>query len=283
MTNVDLPNNITEIKSETFKKCKSLTSIVIPNSVTAIGMLAFSECTSLTSITIPNSVLSIASYAFQNCSGLKSIILGNGISSLGSESFSYCTQLEDVYCYANSVSNASLGAFAGSNIEHTKLHVPESSINNYSATVPWSNFESIVKIDIPKHTLKYMVDGELYKSYEIEENEIITSEASPTKEGYTFSGWSDIPATMPANDVTITGTFSINKYNLTYKVDGEDYKIVQVDYGATITPEAAPTREHYTFSGWSEPSLQRQRLLANITLFLVGVRSQKLCLRKMLL
>ena len=97
-----------------------------------------------------------------------------------------------------------------------------------------------------------MVDGELYKSYEIEENEIITSEASPTKEGYTFSGWSDIPATMPAKDVTVTGTFSINKYNLIYKVDGEDYKAIQVEYGASITPEAAPTKDYYTFSGWSD-------------------------------
>ena len=96
-----------------------------------------------------------------------------------------------------------------------------------------------------------MVDGELYKSYDIEEDETITPEADPTKTGYTFSGWSDIPATMPANDVTITGTFSINKYNLIYKVDGEDYKTVPTEYNSAITPEAAPTKEGYTFSGWS--------------------------------
>ena len=249
--NVDMPNNVSIINNETFKRCSSLTSITIPNSVTSIGMLAFSECSSLTSITIPNSVTSLSSYSFKDCSSLISFTLGNSVVSIGSETFNGCVQLADVYCYAKSVPTAS-GAFAGSNIENATLHVLESSIDAYSAAAPWSNFNSIVKIDMPKHTLQYMVDGESYKSYEIEEGESITSEAAPTKEGYTFSGWSEIPETMPANDVTITGTFSINKYNLTYKVDGEDYKTVQVDYGATITPEAAPTREHYTFSGWSE-------------------------------
>ena len=99
--------------------------------------------------------------------------------------------------------------------------------------------------------LTYMVDGEVYKTYEIEYGTKITPEAAPTKEGYTFSGWSNIPATMPANDVTVTGKFTVNKYKLTYIVDGVEYKSYQIEYGASITPEAAPTKEGYTFSGWS--------------------------------
>ena len=105
---------------------------------------------------------------------------------------------------------------------------------------------------MPKHTLTYLVDGVSYKSFEIEEGESIVPEAEPTKEGYTFSGWSEIPETMPAHDVTITGTFSINKYKLTYTVDGEEYKTYEMEYGAAINPETAPTKEGYTFSGWSE-------------------------------
>ena len=105
---------------------------------------------------------------------------------------------------------------------------------------------------INKYKLTYTVDGEEYKSYDVEYGATITPEAEPTKEGYTFSGWSEIPETMPAHDVTVTGTFSINKYKLTYTVDGEEYKSYDVEYGATITAEAAPTKEGYTFSGWSE-------------------------------
>lgn len=102
------------------------------------------------------------------------------------------------------------------------------------------------------YKLSYFVDGESYKIHKYEVGESITPEAEPTKEGYTFSGWSDIPATMPANDITVTGTFSVNKYKLVYKVDGQEYKSYDVEYGATITPETEPTKEGYTFSGWSD-------------------------------
>ena len=100
--------------------------------------------------------------------------------------------------------------------------------------------------------LTYLVDNEEYKTYELIYGEVITPEPAPTKEGYTFSGWSEIPETMPAHDVTVTGTFAINKYKLTYVIDGEEYKSYELEYGATITPEPAPTKEGYTFSGWSE-------------------------------
>ena len=55
----------------------------------------------------------------------------------------------------------------------------------------------------------YKVDGAEYKSYEVEYGATITPEPVPTKKGYNFSGWSKIPATMPAHDVTVTGTFTI--------------------------------------------------------------------------
>ena len=102
------------------------------------------------------------------------------------------------------------------------------------------------------YKLTYMVDGEVYKTLSYDYGSTITSEPAPTKEGYTFSGWSEIPATMPAKDVTVTGSFSINKYKLIYKVDGIEYKSSEVEYGKAITPEAEPTKEGYTFSGWSE-------------------------------
>jgi hypothetical protein len=50
----------------------------------------------------------------------------------------------------------------------------------------------------------------------------------------------------------VTGSFSINKYRLIYKVDGADYKSCDVEYGAAIIPETAPTKNGYTFFGWSE-------------------------------
>ena len=97
-----------------------------------------------------------------------------------------------------------------------------------------------------------MIDGRVFKSYQVLVGQTITPEPAPIKEGYTFSGWSEIPKTMPTHDVTVTGSFSINSYNLTYIVDGKVYKSLTIVYGAKIAPEKEPTKEGYTFSGWSE-------------------------------
>lgn len=100
------------------------------------------------------------------------------------------------------------------------------------------------------HHITYVVDGQPYKVVSYTTGEAIIPEKAPTKEGYTFSGWSLIPATMPAKNLTVTGTFAINSYTLTYLVDGKTYKTYKLDFGAHITPEAQPKKDGYTFSGW---------------------------------
>ena len=118
-------------------------------------------------------------------------------------------------------------------------------------TMPAKNVTVTGTFTVNSYTLTYVVDGETYKTATMEYGSAITAEAAPTKTGHTFSGWSEIPETMPASDVTVTGTFTVNKYKLIYKVDGQTYKTYTIAYGSTITPEAAPTKEYYTFSGWS--------------------------------
>ena len=105
----------------------------------------------------------------------------------------------------------------------------------------------LVVTELPYYTLTYLVDGAPYKTLSIKEGAAITPEAGPTKEGYTFSGWSEIPEVMPAHDVTVTGTFSINSYKLTYMIDDKVYKEVMYEYGATITPEPQPEGDYACF------------------------------------
>lgn len=102
------------------------------------------------------------------------------------------------------------------------------------------------------YTLTYLVDGEVYQTQNLKAGTSISPLAVPTREGYTFSGWSDIPTTMPAENFTVRGTFSVNSYVLTYVVDGVSYQTSSVAYGTPLTPIDAPTREGHTFSGWSE-------------------------------
>ena len=120
------------------------------------------------------------------------------------------------------------------------------------ATMPAHDVEVTGSFTVNTYKLVYKVDGEVYKTTEVTYGTAPATEAAPTKEGHTFSGWSEIPATMPAHDVEVTGSFTANTYKLVYKVDGEVYKQIDVTYGTAITPEEAPTKEGYIFMGWSE-------------------------------
>ncbi len=100
--------------------------------------------------------------------------------------------------------------------------------------------------------ITYMVDDEVYATEEVVYGEKIELIAEPVKEGYTFSGWSEVPELMPANDLVVTGRFGIKTYSITYMVDGEVYATENLVYGAKIELMAEPVKDGYTFSGWSE-------------------------------
>ena len=121
-------------------------------------------------------------------------------------------------------------------------------------TMPAENVVIEGHFEINKYTVRYEVDGALYgeeESYDF--GEMVEIREEPTKDGYTFSHWSQKEAfTMPANNVVIKGNFSINSYNVTYKVDGVQYGDTETHkYGSAVTLRAEPETEGYTFSGWN--------------------------------
>jgi hypothetical protein len=124
--------------------------------------------------------------------------------------------------------------------------------NSYLFVMPATDVVIIANFKCKEYNLIYKVDGEVYETVSVEYGSAITLLDEPVKEGYTFSGWSEAPATMPANEVEVIGSFNVNSYNLVYKVDGEVYETVSVEYGADIELLPEPVKEGYTFSGWSE-------------------------------
>ncbi|MBQ9954753.1 MAG: InlB B-repeat-containing protein [Eggerthellaceae bacterium] len=82
----------------------------------------------------------------------------------------------------------------------------------------------------------------------------VAAPADFEKTGYTFNGWDgELPATMPARDVTVTATWTINQYTITFDTDGGTaITPITGDYGTAITAPADPTREGYTFAGWDK-------------------------------
>ena len=241
-----------EVGHDLYLNGEKITELVIPNNIKSIGKGAFKGCSGLTKVLIHNDVATIENEAFKGCSQLKEVSIGWGVSKIRQEAFSNCKELTDIYCYTEDVPNTEDTGFKDSYIEYSTLHVREKAYNKYKESAPWSGFKEIVKIEIPKHRLLYYVDGEIYKSFELEEGTTIEPENNPYKEGYTFSGWSEIPQRMLYDDIVVTGSFTINTYKLTYYVDGVKYKSYDVEYGANITPEEEPTKEGFTFSGWSE-------------------------------
>ena len=262
ITNVVIPEDVQRIEARAFRDAKYVTSVTIPQSVTFIGQEAFRGMHRLTSINIPRGVTSIEPYTFQDCESLASVILPEGVTSIGDNAFAKCCDLADVYCYADNAPSTGNDVFTNSNIGAATLYVPSGSVDTYRATEPWSGFGDIQPII---YNLTYIVDGEVYKTYEVEYGSTITPEEDPTKEGHSFSGWSEIPATMPAHDVEVTGSFIINQFTITFDTNGgSTIEAITQDYGSMITPPEAPTREGYTFLGW-EPAIPETMPLGGLT------------------
>lgn len=90
-----------------------------------------------------------------------------------------------------------------------------------------------------------------------------TTIGTPTKTGYTFAGWLvngtgtahtslTLGATEFADNITLTATWTVNQYTITFDSDGGTaVASITQDYATTVTPPANPTKEGYTFTSWS--------------------------------
>ena len=111
--------------------------------------------------------------------------------------------------------------WTGSNGEN-----PEETVKIEKGTTGDKNYKANYKVNT--YTVTYKVDGEVYGEIETYEyGQTIVPKEVPEKVGYKFSGWSEIPETMPANDIEVTGTFAIDEnvlkelsYTVEYYKDG---------------------------------------------------------------
>ncbi len=149
--------------------------------------------------------------------------------------------------------------YAGDNVtvpEITKDGYTFSGWNNIPDTMPAENITLEGILALNKHQIKYIIDNDESTATIIDNipfGSTITTIDNPVKDGYTFSGWADVPETMPDCDVTITGSFTQNTYTITYYLDGE-YFTTQENLvpGTAITTPEAPSKDGYTFSGWAD-------------------------------
>lgn len=187
-----------------FCNCLNLKSIILPDKLTFIDQAQFQYCSSLANISIPESATSIGEYAFHQCNSLNAITIPASVTSIGDNAFSY-SGLTKVTSLMQTPCGISSTVFENV-CNNATLYVPAGCKAAYEAADFWKDFKKIMG---PSSNLIYMVDGEEYRSYEIEHGSAITPEPAPTKETYVFSGWSEIPETMPNHDVEVNGRFYI--------------------------------------------------------------------------
>ena len=209
--NINYPTSKSEGYSP-FYSNTTLRAVKITDKETEISENEFYGCTNLQRVIIGDGVTSIGNWAFSGCSSLKFFTFGSEVKTIGQEAFSDCTAVTEITSRAIAPPTCGAQALDDINKWDCKLYVPKGYLASYQAAEQWKEFLFVEEGDYTiakKYTLTYIVDGEEYKSYQIAEGSAITPEAAPTKDGYVFSGWSTIPATMPAEDVTITGTFTL--------------------------------------------------------------------------
>ena len=132
----------------------------------------------------------------------------------------------------------------------------------YSGESEW-DFKTLVTADLTL-TAKWQVNqytitfdtagGSEVPSITQDYGTAITAPANPTKTGHTFAGWDrEIPTTMPAEDMTITARWQLNRYTITFDTaGGSEVPSITQDYGTAIIAPANPTKTGYTFAGWDK-------------------------------
>lgn len=197
LTNITIPNSVTSISTRAFYNCTGLTSVIIPNSVATIGESAFDGCEGLTSVTIPNTVTSIGDYVFDGCEGLTTAgpIGGNYNIQFGwtdnipDYAFSYCSGLTSIVIPDSVVS-------VGNDAFKMCLNLTSVNISNINA---WCGIRFGSQSANPLYYAKKLyVDGELV-------TDLIISGSVTSIGNYAFSDYTPLTSVTISDGVTSIG------------------------------------------------------------------------------
>ena len=230
-----------------FFRNTSLRTVVVTDAETEVYDNEFYGCSNLTDVVIGDGVTKIGNWAFSGCSSLLNFSFGNSVETIGAEAFSDCTSMVKLVSSCNVPPVCGDQALADIDVWNCTLYVPNDYIDAYYNAEQWWDF---FFIDGAEYKVKLMIGEECYDEIMVKYGAKIEL-PTPTKKGYTFQGWKDVPETMPADNITLYGSFSPNVYTISYVVDGEVYDTESIACDAEIVPIAAPSKYDYTFSHWA--------------------------------
>ena len=144
ITTITIPEGVTKIEDWAFLE-SGLMSINIPDGVITIGKGAFQNCNSLTSATIPDSVISTDAYVFSGCFNLTSVTLSKNLTVISDMMFRMCFKLASITIPASVTS-------IGSNAFESCSSLTEVTIPNGVTTIgdrAFSACSNLIKMSIP--------------------------------------------------------------------------------------------------------------------------------------
>ncbi len=105
---------------------------------------------------------------------------------------------------------------------------------------------TVTGIELDKHTITYMVNGQIYLTMQSDYNSLLAEPVSPIKSGETFKGWSDgsriwnFAADKVTSDMTLKAVWENGMLTVTPAVSGKGYTVASddnptVNYGDDYT------------------------------------------------
>ena len=247
LSQVNLPEGISIIPESAFSGCSNLTSLDIPETVTTIEEHAFSS-TGLTGIEIPEGVSFVNDYVFYKCDHLSSVNLPDSIRGIGTSAFSDCSSLETIELPKN-VSVIGTSAFKNCK-QLTSITIPDEVIKIAEAT--FQNCDSLKCVTIPVgvtdiennafQNCKSLTDVYFKGSKAAWDKIIIGTGNDNLLHATIHYGGED-----PVQPAEITLTFETN--------GGSKINDLPVSAGTTVDlTKYIPTKEGCAFAGWYSDS-----------------------------
>ena len=133
-----------------------------------------------------------------------------------------------------------------------KDHYAFSGWEGLPETMPDHDVTVEGRLEMKTFRLVRIVDGEVFMDEQLRIGDKINKKAKPVKEGYYFSGWRNLPDTMPDHDITAITSMYPARYRVDYEIDGEIWRTGYVPYESVFEPEIPTDLEGKTFVGWTD-------------------------------
>ena len=164
LTDIVIPESITEIKDFALIHCKNLQSVSLHGGITNVGQQAldtcsalkevhihdnissfdictFWECTSLKEIVLPKAMYEIPEAMFARCSSLQEVTIQENVTMIGYNSFEGCSSLRKVTLTGKYPPSITPETFSGD----VTFYVPMEAVERYKTAPDWSTHKEHIK------------------------------------------------------------------------------------------------------------------------------------------